>query len=439
MTLKPTRGGTKPRLLVVSHYYPPECNAPARRMSEFARCWVQSGFHVSVVTGMPNHPTGVIPPEYQGCWYRREETDGVTVHRGWVYPAANRGLIRRTLNYLSFAISAVVNGIWNVRQPDCIIATSPQLFCALAGWILSVVKAVPFVFEVRDIWPEEIVAVGAIRNRFVIRTLEKLEMFLYRRASRIIAVADGTVSILTARGIPKDKITLIPNGVDTGTFMPQTRDNSVRESHNLNGEFVVSYIGTVGMAHHLEVLLDAAAILKDDKTIKFLIVGDGAAREELQEKAQSRALDNIVWAPTQPANRIAKYYHASDACLVHLRKAELFTKNIPSKMYEIMATGRPMLLGTEGESLNLGLASGCALPFTPESGVELAQVIRQLVQSPKTAATLGASGRQYVIAHNDRTDLASRYAQTLMSLMDTDSSNVSSSRPRMVTEHKATA
>jgi glycosyltransferase involved in cell wall biosynthesis len=407
----------KLRLLLVSHYYPPECNAPARRISEFAHCWSRSGMQVEVLTGMPNHPTGVIPPEYRNCWYRREETDGVTVHRSWIYPAANRGIIRRSLNYLSFAMSAVLNGLWNVRRPDCVIATSPQLFCAAAGWLLSVAKRVPFIFEVRDVWPEEIVAVGAIRNRLVIHLLECIEMFLYRRARHIIAVAEGTVTILVARGIPASKITVIPNGVDTNTFVPEEHDNGVRQSHNLNGEFLVSYIGTVGMAHRLEVLLDAADILRDEEGIKFLIVGDGAARRDLEAKTKTRALDNIVWAEPQPANRIAAYYNASDACLVHLRAADLFTKNIPSKRYEIMATGRPILLGTNGESRRLGIAAGCALPFAPESADELACAIHFLARSPEITKTLGASGRQYVVAHNDRADLAERYLELLTTII----------------------
>ncbi|HUU46431.1 MAG TPA: glycosyltransferase family 4 protein [Acidobacteriota bacterium] len=407
------------RIILVTHYFPPERNAPARRISELARHWSARGRHVEVITGMPNHPYGVLPPEYRGAWYRRESHDGAVVHRGRIYPAANSGIWRRALNYLSFCLSAVLTGLFRAGPADCVIATSPQLFCALAGWVLSVFKRAPFIFEVRDIWPEEIVAVGAIRNRIAIHLLEGLEMFLYHRARRIVAVAHGTVEILTARGIPSRKITVVPNGVDTSTFVPGPVDETVREQHNLNGEFLVSYIGTVGMAHRLDVMLDAAARLSDNPHIRFLIVGDGAERQRLEHEAQRRGLDNLIWAESQPANRVAAYYRASDACVVHLRRARLFTKNIPSKMYEIMACGRPILLGTEGESRQLGERSGGALPFAPESATDLAEAIGALARDRERAREMGRAGREFVTEHFDRRQLSDRYLDLIDRMTDT--------------------
>jgi len=397
------------RILFLSHYYPPETNAPANRVSEMARLWVASGHVVDIVTGMPNHPNGIIPESYRGAWYRPETQDGVTIHRGRIYPAPNRGHLRRILNYLSFMISGTVTALAKAPKPDCVIATSPQLFCALAGWVVSAIRRVPFILEIRDIWPEEIVAVGAIRNRPIIRTLERLEMFLYGRATRIVVVAQGSIDILISRGVPRSKLELIPNGVDTDRFLPGPRQNKIRRELQVNGEFLISYIGTVGMAHRLEVILDAAERLSNRPGVKFMIVGDGAERNRLRSLAKQRGLTNVLWEDAQPRNRVADYYSASDACLVHMRRAELFTRNVPSKMYEIMAAGRPMLLGTFGESRELGESAGCAVAFTPEDADELVDAIARLMASPDRGAQMGLSGRQYVQSRYDRRLLARRY------------------------------
>ncbi|MEW5873778.1 MAG: glycosyltransferase family 4 protein [Candidatus Zixiibacteriota bacterium] len=397
------------RILFLTHYYPPETNAPASRVSELARLWASSGHVVDIVTGMPNHPNGIIPESYRGAWYRQETQDGVTIHRGRIYPAPNRGHLRRILNYLSFLIAGTVTALAKAQRPDCVIATSPQLFCAVSGWIVAALRRIPFILEIRDIWPEEIVAVGAIRNRLVIRLLERLEMFLYRRATRIVVVAQGSIDILTSRGVPQSKLELIPNGVDTDRFLPGPRQNRVRRELQVNGDFLVSYIGTIGMAHRLEVILDAAEKLRDHPGVKFMIVGDGAERDRLRNLALRRGLTNVLWEDAQPRNRVADYYSASDACLVHMRRAELFTHNVPSKMYEIMAAGRPMLLGTFGESRELGESAGCAVAFTPENADELVDAIAILMASPDRGAQMGQSGRQYVQSRYDRRLLARRY------------------------------
>jgi glycosyltransferase involved in cell wall biosynthesis len=306
-------------------------------------------------------------------------------------------------------VSGAVTALLKSTRADCVIATSPQLFCAVAGWAVSVLRRVPFILEIRDIWPAEIVAVGAIRNAIIIRFLEWLEMFLYHRAAKIVVVAQGSIDILTSRGVPLSKLELIPNGVDTDRFTPGPRQNWVRDEHHLNGEFLVTYIGTVGMAHRLEVVLEAAERLRDQPRVKFMIVGDGAERARLEKITLERGLENVLWEGPQPRSRIADFYSASDACLVHMRQADLFTRSVPSKMYEIMATGRPMLLGTRGESRELGENAGCAMTFAPENAEELALAVHQLIASPERSAQLGESGRQYVKDRYDRRLLARLY------------------------------
>lgn len=387
------------RILYLSHYYPPEVNAPAVRVSGLARRWSSRGHRVTVVTGFPNHPTGVVAREYRGKFLMKEEQDGVRVLRCPILPAANRGFLRRIINYLSFMVSGTVAAIMASGKQDVVIATSPQFFVAIAGYLVSRIKRLPFVFEVRDVWPEEIVAVGAMERNSIIKLLERLELFLYRKAALIVAVAQGTIEILTARGVPARKIILAPNGVDLEAFKSIHDDHTVRDRYDLNGHFLVSYIGTHGMAHRLQTVLQAADRLRDNDDIKFLFVGDGADKQRLVELRDSLNLNNVVFAPQQQRREIPLYYAASDVCVVPLRRAALFTKNIPSKIYEIMASARPILIGTDGESRRLVTEADAGLPFEPDNYADLADRIQALAQNRELARRLGDNGRAYADRH----------------------------------------
>lgn len=398
----------RPDVLYVTHYFPPEVNAPALRVSQLVEHWRKEGHSVTVLTGFPNHPSGQIPREYSGEWLRVEERHGVKVIRTWVYAAANKGTVRRTLNYLSFMLSAVAVGGWKCGRPAVIIGTSPQMFVAVAAWILSLWKRARFVFEVRDLWPEEIRAVDALRNRWVLGLLEALELFLYRRADRIVAVAQGTVDTLLARGVPRGKLGLIPNGVDLEQWPVPDRDEA-RRALGMEDGFVVSYVGTHGMAQRLETVLDAASGLLDQPRIRILMVGDGAERATLERLARSRGLTNVTFYGQVSHAQVPIFYSASNVCLVPLRRADLFTRNIPSKMYEIMASSRPLILGAQGESSDLVERAGCGLSVAPDDGPALAAAIRSLHERPDRAASMGASGRRFVEAHHNRRELARKY------------------------------
>jgi len=409
--------GRKTRSIAyLTHYFPPEVNAPAIRISNIARLWASRGHRVTVMTGFPNHPNGIIPKEYRGRLRCKERRDGYDVIRTFVYAAANKGFFRRVLNYLSFLLSSILLGLPSLPKVDAVVASSPQFFVAVAGYVISVLKRARFVFEVRDVWPEEIVAVGAVRNRMVIRMLEAVEMFLYRRADLIVAVAQGTVDILTSRGVPREKITLMPNGVDLDDFSASVDTAHVRGRHNLNGEFLVSYIGTHGMAHRLQTVVDAAAELKSNNRIKFLMVGDGAEKKLLEGMVKEHGLDNIQFAPQTTHAGAIEYYFASDACLVPLRRASLFTKNIPSKIYEIMASGKPILLGAEGESRKLVLKAMAGLAFEPENHESLAESIEKLFHDRELARKLGRNGREFARNHCQRTKIADSYLEKIESL-----------------------
>jgi colanic acid biosynthesis glycosyl transferase WcaI len=405
------------RILYISHYFPPEVNAPAVRVSQFSRLWQQLGHEVTVVTGFPNHPQGVIPKEYRGKLFDRESLDGVNVLRSYVYAAPNKGFARRILNYLSFMISAMISAIFRSGPQDIVIATSPQFFVAVAGYVVSRFKRAPFIFEVRDVWPEEIVAVGAMKRGLVITLLERMEMFLYRRAKMIVAVAQGTIDILTRRGVPSDKIVLIPNGVEFDRFSSAIDDHTIRDRHDLNGHFLVSYIGTHGMAHNLGTILGAAKRLRDRRDIRFLFVGDGADKANLVAASSDLKLDNVTFAPQQDRNRVAQYYAASDLCLVPLRQAELFTKNIPSKIYEVMASGKPILLGATGESQELVESARAGIAVEPENDLDLSEKIVLLADDRQLARRLGDNGREFARLHCDHKNLAQEYLQHLFSCL----------------------
>ena len=314
--------------------------------------------------------------------------------------------------------SAILLGASKVGKPDILIATSPQFFVGVAGYVISRLKQCKFVFEIRDLWPEEIVAVGAIQNRFVIWMLERLEMFLYRKADLLVPVAHGTIDVLVSRGIPRDKMVLIPNGVALDEFSEQGKGQAVKERLGLADKFVVGYIGTHGMAHRLSTVIEAAKLLKGHTEIQFLFVGDGAEKKKLVELAQQLHLTNVTFHDQVPRSDIPSYYQSCDLCLVPLRQAELFKKNIPSKIYEIMASRRPIIVSTEGESRNLVESSGAGVGSTPENAAELAEKILMLSSRPDLCDQMGRDGYTFALANCSRTRLADQYLEVLNSVVN---------------------
>ena len=296
------------KVLYISHYFPPEVNAPALRVSEMANRWAENGADVTVVTGFPNHPIGIIPDEYKGMKRLVTRFKNIKVIRTWLYAAPNKGFVKRILNYLSFMFSSVILGTSKVGKPDVIIATSPQFFVAVAGFIISRIKRSKFVFEIRDVWPEEIVAVGAIKNKFIIKSLEMIEMFLYRQDDLLVAVAQGTVDILTERGIDGNKIVLYPNGVNIEHFTNTPDGTELRKELGFENKFVVSYVGTHGLAHKLEDLLHVAKNLQAVKQIQFLFVGDGARKKTLMQLADEMNLTNVCFHDQISHDRIPEFY-----------------------------------------------------------------------------------------------------------------------------------
>jgi len=395
-------------ILFLTHYFPPEVNAPASRTHENARLWVKAGHKVTVITCAPNHPNGILYPGYGNGIRKWDEIDGIRVLRVKTFLGPNKGFIKRILNYLSFMVSATCLCPL-AGDVDVVISTSPQFFCGLAGYFVSRIKRRKWILEIRDLWPESIIAVGAITNRRVIDLLEGIETFMYRKADRIVSVTDSFGRHIVARGIPPDRISVIKNGADLERFSPLPKENPFRNGLGLNGKFVTSYIGTHGMAHGLDTIFQAAERLKGEGPYVFLLVGDGAERENLLRRKEALGLENVIMLPQQKKEKMPEILAASDVSLVLLKKADVFKTVIPSKIFEAMAMERPIVLAVDGESREIVEEGGCGICIEPENVEELVGTLRRLNGDKGLAERLGRNGRRFVERHYNRDVLAGNY------------------------------
>ena len=401
-------------ILFLSDNFPPEVNAPASRTHEHCREWVAAGHQVTVITCAPNFPKGRVFDGYRNALWQSEWIDGIRVLRVWSFITANEGFVRRVLDYMSFMLTATLASLF-VRKVDVVVGTSPQFFTACAAWMVVGLKRRPWVFELRDLWPESIKAVGAMKNSAAIRWLEKLEMFLYRRASRIVTVTHSFRRTLGARGIDTDKIDVITNGVDISRFSPRPKDAALLGELGFEGKFVAGYIGTHGMAHALETLLQAAhrlQALPGGQTIRLLLLGDGARKAALQAQAAQLGLRNLVFVDSVPKDQVARYWSALDVSIIHLRRTELFTTVIPSKMFECMGMGLPLLHGVAGESAEIIEREGVGRVFEPENVDQLVQHLLAMQQDVAAREAFRRNGLQAAQRY-DRKALALRMLSVL--------------------------
>lgn len=365
-------------ILFLSENFPPETNAAATRVFERAIYWARWGHTVTVITQAPNFPHGKLFHGYRNAWRQIEEMSGIRVVRVKTYISPNRGVARRTLDFVSYGITATIAGLREAR-PDIVCATSPQFFAAVAGWLIGALRRIPFVFELGDLWPLSISAVGAMKKGLALSAVEQVELFLYRRSAKVAALTHAFKRNLIARGIDPAKIEIVINGVDLPRYAPRPRDKSFERDWNLAGKFVVGYIGTHGMAHGLINVLDAAERLKDKDRIRFLFVGAGAEREMLIEAARARRLDNVVFAPPQPKDAMPAVWSVLDVALVHLKDSPAFAEVIPSKIFEAMAMGLPILFAAPaGEATELVERHGAGLTVPAGQPDALAEAVRAL-------------------------------------------------------------
>lgn len=398
------------RILFLCHYFPPEVNAPASRTHENAKRWVKEGHDVTVITCVPNVPRGAVFEGYRNKLRQVEQIDGIRVVRVWTYIAANKGMFRRILNYLSYMFSAFLAAQFE-KRPDVLVATSPQFFCGWAGVLVHRLRRWPFVLEIRDIWPESITTVGAMKEGRAIRILEGMERRMYNSARHIVAVGRGYRDNLIGKGVPAGKVSVIYNGVDGEIFRPLPKDLDFISRNGLEGRKVCGYIGTVGMAHGLEIMLKAAEACRH-LPWTFLIVGDGARADELKAEAEAKGLVNVVFTGRLPKSAMPGAWTSLDACLIHLRKSELFQTVIPSKMFEAMGMEVPILMGVEGEALDIVLEAGAGIAVRPDDPESLIEGCRLLFSGE--GAGYGKAGREFVLRRFNRDALAAEYMKVLL-------------------------
>jgi colanic acid biosynthesis glycosyl transferase WcaI len=381
------------KILFFTENFPPETNAIANRVFERALYWVKWGHSVTVITATPHFPQGRVFDGYRNRWHHVEMMNGIRVVRVKTFISANEGVVLRTLDFLSFMCTGFLAGLWQER-PDVVAATSPQFFNAVAGWAVSRCRRIPFVFEIGDLWPAFIVAVGAMRPNLALRLLEKLELYLYRQSSRIAALTQAFKDNLISRGIDAGKIHVVINGVEISKFCPLPREETLKREFGVGDCFVAGYIGTHGVAQDLTRVLDAAEMIPEDSDVRFLFVGAGAEREMLIADAKRRHLENVLFAPNQPRERMASIWSICDVALIYLKDIPAMETVIPSKIFEAMAMGIPMLFcAPRGEGTRIVEQAQAGIWVSPKSPMALVEAIRHLKENPGIREQLGQNGR----------------------------------------------
>lgn len=396
-------------ILFITDNFPPEVNAPATRTYEHAKCWVKKGMNVIVITCAPNFPQGKLYPGYKNKFYQTENMDGITVIRVWSYMTSNKGFFLRIFDYISFAFSAFWAGLFT--PCDVIVATSPQFFTTFSAYFLSIFKRKPWFFEVRDLWPESIRSVGAMdKNAKILDIFEKIELFLYGKAKRVIVVTEAFKKNLIQRNIPCEKIDVIPNGCNSELFFPCEIDQELKRNLGLSGKIVLGYIGTHGMAHGLDFIIHSFKKL-DFQKYALLLVGDGAEKKSLMNLVAKEKIDGVHFLPPIPKSEVPRYISICDVCLVPLIRSPTFRTVIPSKIFEAAAMEKPILLGVDGQARQIVEQYGCGIFFEPENEQSFLDGIDS-IKKVRLRSELKSGCKKLVIDY-DRNILADRVLEIL--------------------------
>ena len=392
-------------ILFLSDNFPPEVNAPALRTHEHCMEWVNQGANVTVITCFPNFPKGKIYPGYKNKLYQKEEIDGIKVIRVWSFMSENKGFLMRTLDFISYAFMALVFGLF--QKFDVVIGTSPQFFTAISARLIAFFRFKKWIMEVRDLWPETIAAVGAMNTHsFSYRLLEKIEKHLYKSSKIIIVNAEGIKNSINQKGIKESKIKVIKNGVIVKDYLNFSPNKRLREKHNLIDYKLITYIGTIGMCHALNFILNCFQNLKDSK-IHLLIIGDGAEKDNLMLQAEKLKLENITFLPSIKKELVNEYINISDVALVNLKKSDTFQKIIPSKIFENVAMKKPILLGVEGEAKDLIEKYNVGVCYEPENEDSFHKALNKIIQNGNNRMSFNKACEN-MMNDFDRTKLAIR-------------------------------
>ncbi len=410
-------------VLFITQHFPPETGAPSTRVDNLTKRWNEVGHDVTVLTSAPDYPEGELYDGYENEWLQREERDGVTVYMTKTIPASNEGFIQRGFKFVWFMIMSILFGL-RLARPDVVIATTPQPFTGVSGLIIARLRRAKFVFEVRDLWPESITAVSEFGNRPLLKALKATVNFVYRRADRIVVVSKRFTPTLGSVGVDENDIWYHPNGVEP-EFFEHSGSWRISEElqRTLDEKFVVSYVGTLGRAHGLTVVIDAAEKLQLESRcndILFAFVGYGANADKLEQMATERGLENVLFVGRRPKDEVPDVLELSDVSLVHLKDRELFKSAIPSKMFEAMASGTPIALGVRGEAERIVKSGDVGVPFEPENAKELAETVLELQNDSEMRARLGENGTTYVSENFSWDSIADDYRANFESLVENE-------------------
>jgi colanic acid biosynthesis glycosyl transferase WcaI len=411
------------KILVVSLYYEPDkCQSNGPIVRALCEDWAEAGHEVTVLTSFPHHNRDAVWPEYRGRLFQRDRVGKVRVLRSYIYVPRNRSSRGRLLNYLSFNISSTIAGLFTGPQDLIFVMSPPPLTSGVSAALLGAVKGIPYCYNLQDIWPEVAVKLGMLRGKRAIAFFEMLERFVYRSSRKIFAISDEFKRNLLNKGVPESKIEVIPNFTDTNFIRPLAKTNAFSQAQGLAEKYVVLYAGNIGQSQGLEVVLDAAEHVKDRREIMFLIVGEGACREQLIAEAARRGLSNVKILPLQPESDVPLVYASCDVALIPLRRG-ITGNSVPCKTYSIMAAGKPYIAGVDAGSNVWKLAEstgggGCGVCVEPENGAALAQAVLRMQSNPEAARTMGLNGRGYAERHFTREAVTDRYRGVLESLLE---------------------
>jgi glycosyltransferase involved in cell wall biosynthesis len=404
------------KIVFICHYFPPEIGAPSARIYEMAKYWVELGNEVHVVTCFPNHPTGIIPDEYQGKRYMYEMMDGIHVHRNYVYATPNKGFVKKTLGHISFMFSSVLFSMKKIKKPDVIVTSSPTFFSIISGYWFSLWKKAPFVLEIRDLWPAAMIELGVMKKGVTTNILEKMELFFYRKCKRLIMVTKSFKENVVSRGIDGDKVHVITNGVNQELFYQKEKNVTLLKKYGLEDKFIVSYVGAHGISQNLSTILDVAKSLEEDNDIQFVFIGDGAEKDKLKNIVNEQSITNVKFIDSQPKEMIPEFYNSSDISLIPLKNIELFKTFIPSKMFEIMACGVPIVASLEGEAADILNRSKAATVVKPDNPEKIRHAIIEIKSDKVLYNRLKENGPDFVEQNYSRKKLAENYLEIMRNI-----------------------
>lgn len=366
----------KKNLLLLTQWFDPE---PTFKGLLFAKALSEANFDVEVVTGFPNYPGGQLYAGYKLKLKSKEVIDQIPVNRVYLYPSHNKSAIKRALNYLSFALSALIYGLFFLKKKDVIYCYHPPLTIGIAAVLISKIRRIPLVYDIQDMWPDSLAVTGMINNEKLLSFIGKLSLWVYKSADHLVVLSPGFKILLQQRGVDEQKITVIPNWCDESA-LTSISDRAVDYPKGFN----IVFAGNLGKAQSLATIVDAAEILKaQGSSVNFIIVGNGVELESIKLLAQEKKLENVFFIPQMPMKEVISYLKAGDALLVHLKKDPLFKITIPSKTQAYMFVGKPILMGVEGDAADIITEANAGLVFEPESATSLVEAALVLSKKPQ--------------------------------------------------------